>query len=421
MSISKTVQESRQSRKAPSKIYICDPVCIQGFGHNLAAVNRYSRYFDSLGIASKAFVSRLLEGEKASILPECIAFSYAHYYGRTVPASNSRGDALSARILDASSSVVDEVIQGVAYDELRRIIEDVSDPESTGIYFPSIDYYSFSALVNLLEKNPFRVYPSFFIRWIGVMENCCYAQNGDDALELLYKRLARLVSGRSTIHIRHSAESAPYAAKLSHLLDSEVITTPTLVLEEIVPLSHHASFVICFPGSARIDKGYDRIAAVLQALESRHPELDYLVYLQMLPRHELTHHYNVARELMKNPRIRCYPSHVSQHELTQYISASSLIVTPYCNRIYKMRSSAIMAEGACFGRQIVASAGCGFSEELSSLGLGICRDSDEGIADAIYDYSCLSLSEMRSRVKRGRDNYYEYASMSYVDFFGVVQ
>ncbi len=339
------IQQATETRKPLNQIYICDPVCVQGLGHNLAAINRYSGFFRSLGISSKAFVSRLLAKDSKSILPENCAFSYSHYYAKTIPASNTRDDALSSRILDADPAALDQLIQAVALDELRQIVDDLVETEDAGIYFPSIDYYSFSALVQLLEENPFRAYPRFFVRWIGVMENCCYDSNERLSLEGLCNRLSRLVSSRSGIHVSHSAESNPYANKLSALLDAKVITTPTLVLEDSLPLPSGNPFVICFPGSARIDKGYNRVSDILRCLESKYPQLDYRVFLQMLPKHELSHHYNVARDLMRNSRVRSYPSHVSQAELTDYISASSLVVTPYCNRIYEMRSSAIMAEG----------------------------------------------------------------------------
>ena len=78
-----------------------------------------------------------------------------------------------------------------------------------------------------------------------------------------------------------------------------------------------------------------------------------------------------------------------------------------------------MAEAACYGRQIISSADCGFSEELEELGIGKCANSDKDIALLIYEYYKISSREMDGLVKKARRNYINYLYFSYNHFFNI--
>ena len=409
---SSTVQSNQLAN-----IFICDPVCVQGLGHNLAAVNRYSDYLSLHGISTTAYVSKLLANSSALRMPKQTRPVYSHYYAKTISVANAENDSSTASILATEPPDVEALIHKIALQELEQILSEVAEPQTTGIFYPSIDYYSFRALVHFLEENSDKFLPTLFVRWIGVMENCRYGFSNDFSLTQLCARLSQVITRCPHLRIYHSTECDTYSEKMSQLLNVHVASTPSLFVEELLPFPSNASFTICFPGSARIDKGFNRIPHILSLLDSRYPSLDYRVYLQLLPAHELVHHYNIVRDVLKNCRVKCYPSHVSKEVLSLYIAASSILVAPYCNRIYELRSSAIMAEGACFGRQIVSSTGCGFSNELSSLGLGVCCKDDYEVADSIYHYSQLSQTEMIDITNSARSNYHGYANRAYANFF----
>ena len=190
-----------------------------------------------------------------------------------------------------------------------------------------------------------------------------------------------------------------------------------MVDEDPLPDTDSKRFTLAFPGSARIDKGYDKILNILQELDARQPFLDYRVYLQSLPTSELVHHYNIQRDLFKHPRIRAYPAKVNQDELKNYIQKSHLLILPYCPNIYQERSSAMMAEAACFGRQVVASSNCGFSSQIESLGIGqTCNNAIE-MAEAIANYSLLTADSLKLKAAEARISYKNHIVRSYDSFF----
>jgi glycosyltransferase involved in cell wall biosynthesis len=176
-------------------------------------------------------------------------------------------------------------------------------------------------------------------------------------------------------------------------------------------------FTFCFPGSARMDKGFNRISTILDHIDNHFPSLDYKVYLQSLPRSEIVNHYNIKRTLYRNPRVNAYPASVPQSTLEEYIQKSHVVVMPYCSRTYKERSSAMMAESACYGRQIVAASNCGFSDQVHELGIGVTCITDQEMAEAIVNYALMDQAELSKRAVRARINYLSFARASYSLFF----
>lgn len=411
----------RRSHEAPRHIALCDPVCVQSIGHNLAAVNRYSSFLEQLGLSVEAHVSRLIQYDSAAETRLKTNGSFSHYYSSSIQVSTLENDNLSKAINAETAIGLDTLARRTAEAELEEVINKIGEVESPGLFYPSIDFYSLGALVTLLEKNTDRPsLPTFYIRWIGVMENICYGRDAGTELPALCKRLSTLQSGDHAARVRHSAECPSYAAQLEQLLGCRVSITPTLVNEPYIePRRSEDKFVIAFPGSARIDKGFDRIHDILREFEKICTGLDFTAYIQLLGRNELMHYFNTARDLLRNPRVRCFPAQVSQQELTDYIGESHLLVTPYSSEIYKYRSSAIMAEGACLGRQVVASAGCGFSKEILDLGIGMICTSDVEFAEAIYMYSQASQDEMRNKTLSARKRYQDYIQQSYRHFFDL--
>ncbi len=402
------------------EIFICDPICFQQAGHNLAAIKRYSRYFQNKNIKTKIFVSRLLEKISNINLSKETNFFYSHYYGSILSSRFTSTDEKSKMIFDNCQDNNDQIIKDLALDELCQIISESNKKNNIGIFFPSIDYYSLHALVDILEKNKFVNLPKIYIRWIGVMENTFLNSNNINPL-LLCRKLGLLNKSNNLIQMRFSAEAKPYARNLSLELKQEVITTPTFIDEDQKAFKDkNECFTISFPGSGRIDKGFLRIRNILLELESNYPELEYKAYLQFMNADEFNHCYLETRELLKNNNIRCYPTAISQKMLTEYIANSDILVTPYDPKIYLYRSSAIMAEAACYGRQVVSSADCGFSEELEELGVGKCAYNDKDFASLIYYFNKISSIEMDALVKKARSNYLNYLYSSYNNFFNIL-
>ena len=93
------------------EIFICDPICFQQAGHNLAAIKRYCRYFQNKKIKTKIFVSRLLEKISNINLLKETNFFYSHYYGSILSSRFISSDEKNKMILDNCQDNNDQIIK----------------------------------------------------------------------------------------------------------------------------------------------------------------------------------------------------------------------------------------------------------------------------------------------------------------------
>ena len=77
----------------------------------------------------------------------------------------------------------------------------------------------------------------------------------------------------------------------------------------------------------------------------------------------------------------------------------------------------MMAEAACYERQIIATSNCGFSDDILELSLGKCCETVEDFADAIYSYARMEGSRLQSLGAKGRKKYIEYVHLAYSEYF----
>jgi glycosyltransferase involved in cell wall biosynthesis len=404
--------------KRISHISICDPVCVQRFGHNLAAMHRYARFFRQSNIQVSTYAGKSLERGKEqlsnAIDPE---EAFSHYYSRFIPINRYHAEDAGQSIATLSSKEAHELCKKTSLSDLRLILEKTACHDKPAIFFPSVDYYSLLSLVQLAREGRLSS-TTLFIRWIGVMENCCYhLTEGKNPFALANELTSLLGQSSHQGGAIHSCESSNLARELEKSIGKSVTVTPTLVEEPKLEQARQDPFTICFPGSPRIDKGFEKIASILERLESTLPTLEYRAIIQCLPSNELRAHYNLLRAVLHNPHVQCYPASVSQETLTGYIERSSLLVLPYDKTTYRYRSSAMMAEAACYCRQIVASSDCGFSDQVKSLGIGrICENVDQ-IAQAISEYSSMPPNDLGILAESARKRYLSFSLDSYTKFF----
>lgn len=400
-------------------IAICDPACVQRLGHNLVAATRYAKHLSAYSKSIEIFagISLATDPETSNSNSICLNKHYSHYYAKAIPVPLDVRDLVGAKLSNSSAEEAHELAKVTAISELQAVIAKAKKHRKSALFFPSVDYYSLCAITHAVK---YVSAPAgslhVFIRFIGVMENTMYSQNSNESLAALLIELAQ-ASEKNAIHFCYSAESTALALKMEALLKRDIMITPTLVEEELMSNSRSKKFTFCFPGSARVDKGFNRIEKILMHIDKRFPFLDYKVYLQSLPPREIVSHYNAKRSLYKNSRVNAYPASVSQATLEQYIQNSHLVVMPYCPRSYKERSSAMMAESACYGRQIVASSNCGFSDQVNQLGIGLTCETDEEIAEAIINFALMDRDTLNQRALRARNNYLDFARTSYSQYF----
>lgn len=396
-------------------INILDPVCVQQKGHNLIALKSYAELFrNKYGILPKLHYSRALSDEDICILKDyqCVA-SFHHYYIKDLPVKKYSEE--SHAILDEARIFSDSLLKKFAAQDVEKIFSNLNTKNRSVLFFPSIDFYTANAIFDHLRLIAPIDCPHIIIRWIGVMENVNYSRL-PAPLEFLVSRLRSLIE--DGYPIRNSAEGSSYAALLSGMLRDHVSLSPTLVAErEPFEMSGNECFSILFPGSGRMDKGYDRIHSIVCGLKEKHPNFKFILNLQGLQNKEFSDNYNIVRKLVAFSEVILQPETISQIELKNNFNSSDLICMPYSSETYEWRSSAIMAEAAMYGRFVMASDGCGFSDELRYFGIGRTARNNDEMVEGIYKYSQRNRYEKWHMALQARNRFIEHVDTSYIKLF----
>jgi glycosyltransferase involved in cell wall biosynthesis len=390
------------------KVFLLDPVCVQEKGHNLTALTRYARLLDAKGHQTTCFVSRHLGTVSSKISLKRI---FNHYYPNELKIDTSPNIKLPSN----KGQPLDLYLRGLAKDDLRALLKTVKPGPGDIIFYPSIDYYSARAVVDLLSDEPELLNRNswLIIRWIAVMENNSVVGSSE-----LLTVLSKLRELGKRLNIKHTAESSIYAKFLANRLDADVSVTLTVCDEvEDIEISTPDYPTIIFPGSARRDKGFDRIANILHKIEEINPELEYRAICQLPSADELGLYLAAAAELGRNPRVLFFPDTVSSETIAAIYRVADVVVLPYDPVVYQMRSSAVMSEALAFKKNIVASRNCGFSRELQSLADGYLAMTDHDFAGKICEILSQPLSSRSQLAELASKRYFTEINASYEKLF----
>jgi glycosyltransferase involved in cell wall biosynthesis len=159
------------------------------------------------------------------------------------------------------------------------------------------------------------------------------------------------------------------------------------------PLRPVEQFNVFAPGSGRPDKGFYRLAAICRHL-SDSMSRPFTLYAQDMPVYRYQKLPSSVSLPVDVPEVVMLPSALPTTSLIALMQASHVVILPYESSVYQYRSSAIMADAACTGRPIVASGGCGFSEDIERFDLGFLAYSSSDFAEKISYLSerlCVSM------------------------------
>jgi len=390
--------------------FIIDPVCIHDSGHNLTAAKRYGHMARKISkdkavlLVSRLLNENLTNSEDSEIYFDCF---FSHYYPDFIPIKgaekflNKRGELK----LD---------IGALAAKELNQFFDKYSPNQRDTLFYPSIDYFSLISLIDFLDKTSSTDLPKIIIRFIGVMEYDHYKTG--ISLENILEKIRKLINTKG-LNIKFSAESSIMANHIENIINQKVEITPTLVSNNALKHIESDVFTIIFPGSARRDKGFDRISSILNNFERINSEKKYRAIIQLLPPSELKHFGNHALELVKNGKVTLLPCSLDESEIINLFQISDIVVAPYDRKVYKYRSSAIMAESAIYCRPIVASSHCGFSDQIEKYKLGFLAESDADFAEKIEIFRSMPITVRRAYAQKARENFLRFSQNAYTSLF----
>lgn len=398
------------SAGSPPRLFVCDPTCINHYGHNLLSGKRLAFSLQhALGLQTFLCVSRLLpDASDCQSVSQGFSFLpfFRHYWPREMPAPAQYINRDPA-IYDLMTCGYDEYLslrENFARADLDELITSCRIESSDILFYPNMDYVSLRGLCRLVHERGIESIPRLLIRFIGVLE---FPSDGDYLS--LQPLICQLLQARSAgLRIAFSAESATLARELESLYGVHVFQSPTLSDASCSPLPQLNHANIFFPGSGRHDKGFFRIRHICRALDSL-MSLPYTVYAQDMPVYRYSRLSLAATLPLESPEVVMLPSILSENRLSSLMQKSHIVVLPYDSSVYRRRSSAIMADAAHMGRFIVASAGCGFSEDICRFNLGLLARSDEDFAEKIACY-------LQSNLDSGAEGRLAISSRLFRDF-----
>ena len=387
-----------------ARLLVCDPICFQEIGHNVAALKYFSQAFkDSFDnvvpLCSRSICPRLA---KESGFTPFFRMYYDGYFSDVGP-EQDWSDVEQGGFLDS--------LEALATADARLMIDRWNIGFDDVVMFPHLDFYGVIGLLNVLAHMPKERQPRVLLRFIHVMENASH--NYPDPEAELLGRIRDLAA--KELRLSFSAETPVLADRLSMLLDRPVSVTMFPVSPQSKPLAAPESehFVVYCPGSARLDKGYLKLEAIFREVREVDTDLRITFVVQGLPRVAAMDHQAYARKLFAVPGVEFLPSAISEHEMLRQYERCSLVLLPYDRGVYALRGSAALMEAAALGRQVLTLGGLGFSEQVRYFALGTVVDSVEQMAAEILKIAGVTRAELNARARQAQ---HRFAASTTADF-----
>lgn len=392
-----------KEKTGPSRLILCDPVCVFPYGHNVAAMDNFRTflgpYFDSV----ECIGCRELPDSIAAARGIEQAYSYYYNDAMPLPGSDERDD-LPQRHADKIK---------VAQADLVALLERHRVTGRDVLCFPSVDFYALHALADSIDALLAAGRPTVMLRLIGVMEtpsSGAYAKPMNVVLALI----ARLQS--AGIPLKLAAETPRYAGFLAMHLDCPVAVAANIETREQLPLPDDDHFTVICPGSARYDKGFLNLLDIFASVRRRDPEMKIRFRTQVLPDRDLKHQLNYLSRLYAVPGVTILPSQVSAQEIEAMYDSADLVLLPYAADVYEFRGSAVLIEAMSAGRHVLALDGPAFVDQIRYFGSGSVCSSLAEMADKVIEYSRRSPRLRFAQARQARERFVRDLSVSYRDW-----
>ncbi len=149
------------------RLFVCDPACVQAFGHNVTALRYFARAFRDQYETIVPLCSTLLD--PTVVEREGFVAFYNFYYGRYFPSVDVPDAPTTAVVNDGS--FYPDAFERTATDDARRLLSTYQISAQDDILFPHLDFYGVAGMLNALGEMTSEKRPHLLLRFIGVMEN----------------------------------------------------------------------------------------------------------------------------------------------------------------------------------------------------------------------------------------------------------
>ncbi len=269
----------------------------------------------------------------------------------------------------------------------KRIIRRHQINGSDAIFFPNADYYAVRGLFVALASIPPAEWPRLHLRLINVMEHACWFR-WDPAVNDIYNDLRSIGTLGQRIFV--SGEVSPYARVVAQALSGEVATLDFPMMAGPVPLPLSRPFVVGVVGSGRADKGYYRLAGIIELYNQMAGAKNTLFRIQGIDPLDKDAPPGYAERLKSLPNVELLPRAQTYEQMKEQYARAHVLLLPYDAKVYQLRGSAVLAEAIGCGRLVVASAQTGFAPSIQALGNGLLCETDADFARALASYAAAT-------------------------------
>lgn len=377
------------------RLFLVDPVCALPYGHNVNALHYYQRYFEALGLETRAFASRLLPEE---LTRGRIAREFTFLYGDVIDVGSIMTDA-ERHVQHTLQSPHDRI--AVAAGEIRAFLEAYDVGPDDIVFFPSIDFYSLLGFIVATTGATSRR-PRLWARFIGVLEH--HAEGIAEPRQRMFSELRRFLATRPD-GVRLSAETPTLAEDMSASLGAKVGTAPYPLTHELAPMELDGPLVVLAAGAARLDKGYLRLRAIHDELARIIPLGSFEFLVQSPPDAVLAQSAEHTAALYRLPHVNVLPPVLSQDLIEDCYRRAHVAILPYEPATYRERGSAVMQEAISFGRYVVGQRGTGFGRQIAAYGVGLLARTDLDFCVQLGRLARLPREELARLAAEGRSRF----------------
>ena len=393
------------------RLFICDPICVQTFGHNLSALHYFKEFLSEVfhNLKVHTLVSKYLPAETEDAKNLNLERVFHYYYQSSMELENYDSSQEELVFRDIVSPY--NYLENLAYDDLDKIYKSYNLTEKDSIFFPSVDFYSAQALLRLLESKNSKKVPTIYLRFIGVMEN--NSKYYIEPREELFSMLRRLK--KKDYPIKISAETPKYSDFIADRIESNVhcLTYPSI--GDSYPLDLEAKkFKVFCPGNQREDKGFKRLFNIIKNFWLENPDTDIEFFLQEAKEN---HYINYNSNLYALPGVTLLSSSVTIDEMRSFYQNCHLILLPYDPNVYYLRGSAVLMEAISYGRLVLASDHAAFSDQVVYYNNGRVCFKDEDFSRSIREFYDMNKKKMQRRAEQSKFRYEIDCSLAYRSWF----
>lgn len=388
------------------RMFICDPICVLPFGHNPPAMRYFRTFFAPAFDRIECCVGLPFDTQAAAAFGFRRFFSYL--YDDVMPLDHRADPEEAVAAADEAPWPNDAASRVAKQDYLKLMMQEALGRRDM-VFLPSADFHSVNGVLAALRELPAATAPGVLLRLIGVMENANHV-----VIEPLKQLCGAIAAARQAgYRIQVAAETPAYAHDLAARLDIEVAMLPYPLLADAISLPKSGPFVVVSAGSARFDKGYLDLLAIVCATRRLDKDIAIEFRIQGLTDRQIARHQAYTNQLYAAPGLVLLPSILSHEEMHALYADCHAVLLPYEREIYQMRGSAVLMEAVAYGRYAIARTGLGFSSQIAYYNNGALCSTAEDFANAIVEAAALPRDVLHRQLTMARSRYQNDTANAY--------